>query len=99
MKQRKEKEYFYNSLGFEVIKINSAYKDYSTSWFVRMRLTPEQENEIIRNGKKASKNKKIPDKDFIKPIHHDIVLVNGFVLKVDIFVILQKNERGTYPVV
>ena len=75
------------------MKINSAYRNYSSNWFVRRKLTPEEEKEIIATGKKASKNKKIPDKEFIKPFHHDINFIDeedDYSMKADVNIILDR---------
>ena len=63
-----------SAIDFETVKINSAYKDYSSTWFIRRKLSEEEEKSIIRDGKKSSRSKKIPDKDFIKPHHHKILI-------------------------
>lgn len=63
-KRKRQRDYknreniFMKKIEFETVKINSAYKDLSTTWFVRRKLTDAEENKIIQAGKKASKNKK-----------------------------------------
>ena len=73
---KEQRQNIYENIEFESVLIKSAFKNYSTTWVVRHKLTEDEERNIIMNGKKASKNKKIPDKDFVKPHHRGIIFYN-----------------------
>ena len=47
----KRREYLYDDLTFERIKINSAYKDYSSTWFIRRKLSDNERHLIIEEAR------------------------------------------------